>query len=185
MNHLGPYSQEGVWQISGAHLSGEASGEFEVDLNGLVTGNALAFTWSNEFRPLSWGLVNVVGAQGGAGWNYYTYDGIYQAYLAPGTYQFTISAQVCVSILVRRRFGGHERTRTKPLPRTVEYSGTRVQRPSSSSNLSARGITLHHTKKTQVTLRNEREKRSPIFLLRGRHYTTQFRGLCHPSRPTV
>ena len=90
-NHLGPYSQQGVWQISSAHLSGEASGAFEVDLNGLVTGNALAFTWSNEFRPLSWGLVNVVGAQGGAGWNFYTYDGIYQAYLPPGTYQFTIS----------------------------------------------------------------------------------------------
>ena len=91
-NHLGPYSQEGVWQISNAHNSGEASGIFEVDLNGLVTGNALAFTWSNEFRPLSWGLVNVVGAQGGAGWNFYTYDGVYQAYLPPGTYQFTMSS---------------------------------------------------------------------------------------------
>ncbi len=79
-NHLGPYSQQGVWQIAGAHLSGEASGVFEVDLNGLVTGNALAFTWSNEFRPLSWGLVNVVGANG-ASWNFYTYDGIYEAYL--------------------------------------------------------------------------------------------------------
>jgi hypothetical protein len=91
-NHLGPYSQEGVWQISNAHNSGEASAIFEVDLNGLVTGNALAFTWSNEFRPLSWGLVNVVGAQGGAGWNFYTYDGVYQAYLPPGTYQFTMSS---------------------------------------------------------------------------------------------
>jgi hypothetical protein len=92
MNHLGPYSQEGVWQISNAHLSGEASGTFEVDLNGLVTGNALAFAWNNEFRPLSWGLVNVVGAMGGGGWNFYTYDGIYQAYLPPGTYQFTITS---------------------------------------------------------------------------------------------
>jgi hypothetical protein len=91
-NHLGPYSQEGVWQISNAHDSGEASAIFEVDLNGLITGNALAFTWSNEFRPLSWGLVNVVGAQGGAGWNFYTYDGVYQAYLPPGTYQFTMSS---------------------------------------------------------------------------------------------
>ena len=61
-NHLGPYSQEGVWQISNTHLSGEASGIFEVDLNGLVSGNALAFTWSNEFRPLSWGHITVTGA---------------------------------------------------------------------------------------------------------------------------
>jgi hypothetical protein len=90
-NHLGPYSQQGVWQLDNAHLSGEASGIFEVDLNGLVSGNALAFTWSNEFRPLSWGLVNVVGASG-ASWNFYTYDGIYEAYLTPGTYKFTITS---------------------------------------------------------------------------------------------
>ena len=55
---LGPYSQEGVWQIANAHNSGEASAIQEVDLNGLVSGNALAFTWSNEFRPLSWGLLS-------------------------------------------------------------------------------------------------------------------------------
>jgi hypothetical protein len=90
-NHLGPYSQQGVWQIDNAHLSGEASAIFEVDLNGLISGNALAFTWSNEFRPLSWGLVSVVGANG-ASWNFYTYDGVYEAYLTPGTYKFTISS---------------------------------------------------------------------------------------------
>jgi hypothetical protein len=40
---------------------------------------------------LSWGLVNVVGASG-ASWNFYSYDGIYEAYLTPGTYKFTISS---------------------------------------------------------------------------------------------
>ncbi|MGA2784308.1 MAG: hypothetical protein ABSF09_06395, partial [Candidatus Bathyarchaeia archaeon] len=81
-NHLGPYSQEGVWQIANAHNSGEASAIQEVDLNGLVTGNALAFTWSNEFRPLSWGLLQVTGAGlPSTGLNFYTYDGVYQAYL--------------------------------------------------------------------------------------------------------
>jgi hypothetical protein len=90
MNHLGPYSQQGVWQISNAHLSGEASAIFEVDLNGLVSGNALAFTWANEFRPVSWYTVSVVGASG-ASFNFYTFDGIYEAYLPPGTYKFTIA----------------------------------------------------------------------------------------------
>lgn len=81
-NHLGPYSQQGVWQISGAHNSGEASAIQEVDLNGLVAGNALAFTWSNEFRPLSWGTVTVTGAGlPSTGLNFYTYDGVYEAYL--------------------------------------------------------------------------------------------------------
>jgi len=92
-NHLGPYAQEGVWQISGTHLSGEASGIFEVDLNGFVSGTALAFTWANDFRPLSWATVSVSGApiNGTAPFNFYTYDGLYQMYLMPGNYQLTIS----------------------------------------------------------------------------------------------
>ncbi|HXX72532.1 MAG TPA: carboxypeptidase-like regulatory domain-containing protein [Candidatus Acidoferrales bacterium] len=90
-NHLGPYSQEGVWQIAGTHNSGEASGIFEVDLNGLISGNVLAFTWSNEFRTLSWGTISVTGAPGGATWNFYTYDGIYQAFLPTDNYKFTIA----------------------------------------------------------------------------------------------
>ncbi|HXX72943.1 MAG TPA: carboxypeptidase-like regulatory domain-containing protein [Candidatus Acidoferrales bacterium] len=93
-NHLGPYSQEGVWQIAGTHNSGEASGIFEVDLNGFISGNALAFTYANEFRTLSWGAVNVVAASStnSSGMNFYTYDGVYQAYLPPGQYMFTISS---------------------------------------------------------------------------------------------
>jgi len=89
-NHLGPYSQEGVWQIAGTHNSGEASAVFEVDLNGFVSGNVLAFTWSNEFRTLSWGTVSVVGASG-ATWNFYTFDGVYQAFLPTGSYKFSIA----------------------------------------------------------------------------------------------
>ena len=92
VNHLGPYSQEGVWQISGAHLSGEASGIFEVDLNGFISGTALAFTWVNDFRPLSWATVAVTGTSGGATWNYYTYDGQYEMFLPGGSYQLTISS---------------------------------------------------------------------------------------------
>ncbi|HKM50328.1 MAG TPA: hypothetical protein VJZ75_04035 [Candidatus Bathyarchaeia archaeon] len=99
-NHLGPYSQEGVWQIANAHNSGEASAINEVDLNGLVGGNVLAFTWSNEFRTLSWGLLQVTGAGlPSTGLNFYTYDGVYQAYLpstgdASGsvTYSFSLTS---------------------------------------------------------------------------------------------
>jgi len=93
-NHLGPYSQQGVWSINNAHNSGEASAIFEVDLNGLVSGSALAFSWSSEFRPVSWATVSVVGATGtGAGepFTAYTYDGRYEFYLTPGNYKMTIS----------------------------------------------------------------------------------------------
>jgi hypothetical protein len=91
-NHLGPYSQEGTWAISGAHNSGEASAIFEVDLNGFVSGNALAFSWAQEFRPLSWATVSIAGASGGVSFTQYTFDGMYQTYLPPGTYSFAISA---------------------------------------------------------------------------------------------
>ena len=93
MNHLGPYSQEGVWQIAGTHNSGEASAIFEVDLNGFISGNVLAFTWSNEFRTLSWGAIMVTGASGTniTGLNFYTYDGVYEAFLPTGAYSFTIA----------------------------------------------------------------------------------------------
>jgi hypothetical protein len=93
MNHLGPYSQQAVWSLPNAHLSGEVSGVWEVDLNGYVSGTALAFTWSNEFRPISWYTVTVTGASGMMGSPFvgYTNDGIYEFYLTPGTYSMTLA----------------------------------------------------------------------------------------------
>ena len=89
-NHLGPYSQQGVWTFTNAPLSGETSAIYEVDLNGYVSGTALAFTWSNEFRSISWYTVSVLGANN-ATFNTYTEDGIYEFYLVPGQYSMTIS----------------------------------------------------------------------------------------------
>jgi len=91
-NHLGPYEQQGVWQLSNAHLSGETSGVFELDLAGYVSGSAWAFTWSNEFRPLSWASVTMASADGKWTFHQYTSDGIYEGYLAPGSYSLTIAA---------------------------------------------------------------------------------------------
>jgi hypothetical protein len=90
-NHLGPYSQEGVWQISNAHNSGEASAVFEVDLNGFVSGTVLGFTYAEDFRTQSWGTISVVGASGATIGTFSTFDGLYQAYLRPGQYTFTIN----------------------------------------------------------------------------------------------
>jgi hypothetical protein len=91
-NHLGPYSQQGVWSITNAHLSGETSAVYEVDLNGYLSGTALAFTWSNELRTLSWYTVTVTGAANGSiPFKSYTNDGIYEFYLAPGSYSMTLA----------------------------------------------------------------------------------------------
>jgi hypothetical protein len=91
-NHIGPYSQQGVWQIAGAALSGEASAVFEVNLNGLVSGNVFGFNSYGEFRTLSWDRVTVTSATGAESWNFSIYDGFYEGYLPPGRYQFAISA---------------------------------------------------------------------------------------------
>ncbi len=94
-NHLGPYSQEGVWTFTNAPLSGETSAIWEVDLNGYISGTALAFTWSNEFRSISWYTVTVQGAAvgnaTGPSFASYTEDGIYEFYLLPGTYSMSMS----------------------------------------------------------------------------------------------
>jgi hypothetical protein len=91
-NHLGPYSQQGVWSITNAHLSGETSAVYEVDLNGYISGTALAFTWSNELRTLSWYTVTVTGAANGSiPFKSYTNDGIYEFFLAPGSYSMTLA----------------------------------------------------------------------------------------------
>ena len=85
-------------RLRGAHNSGEASAIQEVDLNGLVSGNALAFTWSNEFRPLSWGTLTVTGAGlPSTGLNFYTYDGIYEAYLPITIGRLVVSFTLSIS----------------------------------------------------------------------------------------
>jgi len=89
-NHLGPYAQEGVWSLPNAHLSGEASGEWEVDLRGYLSGGLVGFTWSGEFRTLSWATVSIVGADGFT-YNQYSFDGQYQMWANPGDYKMTIT----------------------------------------------------------------------------------------------
>jgi hypothetical protein len=96
-NLLGPYSQEGVWQIAGTHNSGEASAIFEVDLNGFIGGGVYGFTWSNEFRTISWGTISIAGANGATLGVGPMVDGIYAFFLPPGNYMITISAPGYVS----------------------------------------------------------------------------------------
>jgi hypothetical protein len=90
-NLLGPYSQEGVWQISNAHNSGEASAIFEVDLNGFMSGTVVGFTYAGDFRTISWATVTVVGASGATLGFGPTLDGIYGFYAPPGNYKLTFS----------------------------------------------------------------------------------------------
>ncbi len=89
-NHLGPYAMESVWSLPNAHLSGESSGEWEVDLRGYLAGTVVGFTWSGEFRTQSWATVSIFGADNFT-YNSYSFDGYYEFYSAPGSYKMTIS----------------------------------------------------------------------------------------------
>ncbi|MGO9643109.1 MAG: hypothetical protein ACLPY5_00010 [Candidatus Bathyarchaeia archaeon] len=91
INHFGPDSQQGVWLLNGGQSSGEVSGIFQVNLNGLLSGTVLGFTWTSEFRPLSWSPVSV-SSIGNLGWTYYTYDGIYEMFLPPGNYAISVTS---------------------------------------------------------------------------------------------
>jgi hypothetical protein len=103
-NHLGPYAQEGVWSLPNAHLSGEVSGIWEVDLRGFLSGQLVGFTWSGEFRTVSWATVSILGADGFT-YNSYSYDGVYGMFANPGTYAMTIAMPGYTSLTVPMSIG--------------------------------------------------------------------------------
>jgi hypothetical protein len=80
-NHVGPYQQRIVVAIPSAHLGGEASCVFELDRLGLARGVVYTYTWCDDWRTTSW--VNVLFSGAAGDFNYYTFDGVYEAYL-PG-----------------------------------------------------------------------------------------------------
>jgi len=84
-NHLGPYEQRYRVTVPGAHLGGEASVIFGLDLRGLLTGNVYGYTHCGDWRTTSWVAVLAVGADGKK-YPWYTFDGRYEMWLSPGTY---------------------------------------------------------------------------------------------------
>ena len=89
-NHLGPYAQQGFTLILNAPLSGEASAEFEVDRRGYIQGIVLGMNWDDQTRTMSWVTVELVDSSGYQ-YYWYTWDGWFDGYLNPGTYQATIT----------------------------------------------------------------------------------------------
>ncbi|HYB84371.1 MAG TPA: carboxypeptidase-like regulatory domain-containing protein [archaeon] len=89
-NHLGPYAQNGLTLVLNAPLSGEASAEFEVDRRGYIQGIVLGMNWDDATRTMSWVTVKSVDSTGYQ-YYWYTWDGWFDGYLEPGTYQTTIT----------------------------------------------------------------------------------------------
>jgi hypothetical protein len=90
-NGLGPYSQTEPWQIPGPPTGGETSGIFKLDKRGYIEGEILGFTIDNQLRPISWARVTA----GTTSYNVtqYSWDGYYEMYLDPGTYNITIAIE--------------------------------------------------------------------------------------------
>jgi hypothetical protein len=86
-NHLGPYRQSGFTQIPNVVQGGEASVEFEVDRRGYLQGIVLGLDWDNDARTLSW--TNIKLKNGSTTENWYSWDGWFDGYLDPGTWQLT------------------------------------------------------------------------------------------------
>jgi hypothetical protein len=88
-NHLGPYSENGFIRILNAPLTGEASDVFELDLRGYIQGIVLGMNWNDATRTMSWVYLQI---EDSSGYQYYwyTWDGWFDGYLNPGTYQVTI-----------------------------------------------------------------------------------------------
>jgi hypothetical protein len=89
-NHLGPYAQQGFTLVLNAPLSGEASAEFEVDRRGYIQGTVLGMNWDDQTRTMSWARVEIVD-NSSYQYYWYTWDGWFDGYLDPGSYQATIT----------------------------------------------------------------------------------------------
>jgi hypothetical protein len=89
-NHLGPYAQNGFTLVENAPLSGEASAVFEVDRRGYIQGVVLGLNWEDDTRTMSWVTVEPVDSSGYQ-YYWYTWDGWFDGYLNPGTYNVTIT----------------------------------------------------------------------------------------------
>jgi len=84
-NHLGPYQQREYTRIPNAVLGSEASVEFELELRGYVRGTVVGLDWNDAARTISWGTIRVTEDSRVQYW--YTWDGWFDGYLDPGTYQ--------------------------------------------------------------------------------------------------
>jgi hypothetical protein len=88
VNHIGPYQQRVHVTLPGAHLGGESSGIFELDLLGLARGVVYSYTWCDDWRTTSWISVLFSGAAGT--FTIPTWDGVYEAYLPAGTWSMKV-----------------------------------------------------------------------------------------------
>jgi len=86
---LGPYEMRTEVVIPNTPLSGTASIIFELDERALISGQVLAFSESNELRPVSWASVTAKGAE--VTEKRCTFDGRYEMFLPRGEYELTIT----------------------------------------------------------------------------------------------
>ena len=88
-NHLGPYQQSGFTRIPNVIQGGEGSVEFELDLRGYVQGVVTGLDWDDSARTMSWANIQLKG--GSTTYNWYTWDGWFDGYLDPATYQMNVT----------------------------------------------------------------------------------------------
>jgi hypothetical protein len=88
-NHPGPFDQGTYTRISNAPQGGEASAEFELDLRGYVQGLVLGMDWDYGVRTTSW--TGIQFKANSTSYNWYSWDGWFDGYLAPGMYHVTLT----------------------------------------------------------------------------------------------
>ena len=88
-NHLGPYEPKTDMIIPNVPVGGEASVAVALDLRAYIQGHVYSINWFEEVRMESW--VSVQMRKGREFQRFYSFDGFYDAYLSPGSYEFKLS----------------------------------------------------------------------------------------------
>ena len=88
-NHLGPYESRSSIIIPNTHLGGHSSIVIGLDLRAYIRGHIYSFSWFDELVTTSWASVEMRREK--ESYATYSLDGFYDAYLAHGVYDFSVS----------------------------------------------------------------------------------------------
>jgi hypothetical protein len=155
-NGLGPYFQGQTWKLSTAPVGGEASSIFKLDKRGYIEGSILGFTVDNQLRSISWAGVEADTK------NYnvtqYSWDGYYEMYLDPGSYNISVGTAAYSNIKTNASIAPGQSSMGFDFQ--LELNHSLVQDSSSLHTSLPMIVTLGYKERLETSLESVKKKRN-------------------------
>jgi len=155
-NGLGPYFQGQTWKLSAAPAGGETSSIFKLDKRGYIEGSILGFTVDNQLRSISWAGVEADTK------NYnvtqYSWDGYYEMYLDPGSYNISVGTAAYSNIKTNASIAPGQSSMGFDFQ--LELNHSLVQDSSSLHTSLPMIVTLGYKERLETSLESVKKKRN-------------------------